>query len=159
MFWTVLIVLHAAAGFVALGTGVPAMRRGWLLPAHLWALVATIVPLAGAVAVDWAGLDTAARILFVAFVGLGGYLIWSAVRALRRRPAPSERPSPAYVRHLGFNLVALTDAFLVILVLDLGVPVAGVVATGVAAAVAGHFVLVRVERLLTRPRAETVDLA
>ena len=148
MLHTVVIGLHAASGVVALASGLQAMRGGRLLRTHLWSLVATIAWLAVAVALDWAALPPAGRVLFAGFTALGGYMVWRAVQALRRRPAPGVRPSVAYVRDLGFNLVALSDAFLVIAVLDLGAPVAVVVATGVAVAVAGHFVLVRVERAI-----------
>lgn len=143
-----LIGLHAAAGVISFAAGVVAIQGRGLYRVHLWGLVATIVFLVAAVATDWSGLDPAAAILFAAFILLGGFMIWRSVLAGRIRPAKGARPALGYVRHLGFNLVALFDAFMVILVLDLGAPIWLVVASGVAFAIAGHYVLEAAERRL-----------
>lgn len=148
MLHLVLIGLHAAAGVIAFVAGVVAIRGRGLFPLHLWSLVATIVLLISAVASDWNGLDPASAVLFVAFIVLGGFMVWRSVMAGRIRPANGARPSLGYVRHIGFNLVALFDAFMVILVLDLGAPIWLVVVSGVVFAVAGHYVLEAAERRL-----------
>ncbi|MPZ80909.1 MAG: hypothetical protein GEV28_11130 [Actinophytocola sp.] len=132
----VLIALHALTGTVALLAGCVAHRRRAYFEVYLWSLVATVAFLAAAVAEEWSRLDAVSRALFAAFVVLGLVMLWLACTA-RRLPAPS----PRYVDRVGFTLVALFDAFIVITVLNLGAPVALVVASGVVVAVAGHFAL------------------
>lgn len=136
MWHAILIALHAFTGTVALGAGLVAHRRRVLFGTYLWSLVATVVFLAAAVVEEWALLDGLSRALFTAFAGLGVVMVWLALDA-RRVPVLSE----PYVDRVGFTLVALFDAFIVITVLNLGAPVWLVVASGVAVAIAGHFVL------------------
>lgn len=157
----ILIGLHAAAGVIAFVAGVVAIRGRGLFPVHLWSLVAAILFLILVVATDWATLDLAAAVLFVAFIVLGGFMIWRAAMAGRIQPTGGARPSRRYVRHIGFNLVALFDAFMVILVLDLGAPIWLVVASGVAFAIAGHYALEAAERRLVPGAANhnRIDMA
>lgn len=136
MWHAVLIALHALTGTVALGAGLVAHRRRALYDVYLWSLVATVVFLAAAVAEEWARSGGLSRVLFTAFVVLGVVMVWLAFGA--RRVAVL---SGVYVDRVGFTLVALFDAFIVITVLNLGAPVWLVVASGVAVAVAGHFAL------------------
>lgn len=138
MWHAVLIGLHAASGGVALLAGLVAHRGRALFAIYLWALVAAIVLLVAAVVEEWGRIDAASRILFAAFAVLGGYMVWRAVRARRIQPAGSV-PSPRYVDHVGFTVVGLADAFLVITVLNVGAPVA--VVAGVLGAIAGHYAL------------------
>lgn len=134
---TILIALHAATGGVAMIAGLVALLRpGLLFGTYLVALVATTVFLAAALAAEWTVLDTGARALFTAFVLLAVVMVVRGVLAGRLSAA-----TPGYVEHVGFTLIALFDAFVVITVLNMGAPVWLVVASGVAVAVAGHFVL------------------
>lgn len=77
--------------------------------------------------------------MFIVLLGL--VLLWRADQGRRIRPSGSAGPSASYVAHVGFTLVALFDAFIVILVLNAGAPGWLVAAAGVLIAVAGHFVL------------------
>jgi len=96
----------------------------------------------------------AGRVLLTAFVGLRVVMVRLAVRA---------RGLGLTARHVdlvGFTLVALFDAFMVITVLDAGVPAA--VATGVAVAIAGHVTLRTLKSRLTasptpKPRESPVQ--
>lgn len=137
MWHTILIALHAIAGTVALLAGGVAHRGRVLFDVYLWSLVACIGLLVAAVAVleGWARSEGGTRLLFGAFAVLGGVMIALAASARRLEP------SPAYVDRVGFTLVALFDAFIVIAVLNLGAPIALVVGSGVVVAIAGHFVL------------------
>ncbi len=85
--------------------------------------------------------DVGTRVLFTGFVMLGLFMVWRAGQARRMRPSGSAGPSVRYVAHVGFTLVALFDAFIVIAVLNGGAPGWLVVTAGVLVAVAGHFVL------------------
>lgn len=136
MWHTVLIALHAISGTIALLVGCLAHRARAMFRIYFWSLVATIAFLGAAVAAEWPRLDALSRGLFGAFAVLGLVMVWLAFDA-RRLPAPS----PRYVDRVGFTVVALFDAFVVITVLNAGASVALVVASGVVVAVAGHFVL------------------
>jgi hypothetical protein len=151
MWHTVLIALHAATGTVALLAGLFAHRSRALFRTYLWSLVATVAFLAAAVAEEWGRIDGLSRALFGAFVVLGLVMVSLAFDARRQHAA-----SPRYVDLVGFTLVSLFDAFVVITVLNVGAPVALVVASGLVVAVAGHFVLRRAkagatERTLVQP--------
>lgn len=146
MWHTILIALHASAGTVALLAGLVAHRGRTWFAVYFWALVATVVTLAAAVAQEWALLDPAARLLFVTFTGLGVVMVWLARNA----------HGPRYVDRVGFTLVALFDAFVVITVLNAGAPVAVVVGAGVVVAVAGHFVLRAVKARSAAPARRAV---
>ena len=154
MWHGILIAGHAVAGLIALVSGLVTIRNGRLFDTYLTALAAMTVFLVFAIGVEWGALDTTARVLFTAFAGLAAVMLWRAGRARRDRPAAASRPSASYVDHVGFTLVALFDAFVVIAVLDLGAPIWAVVGAGVLIAVAGHFALRRAERVLTGPERQ-----
>ncbi len=141
MWHGVLIGLHAGTGVLALLAGLGAHRGPRWFAVYFWSLVATVVFLAAAVVEEWATLDVAARVLFTAFVGLGVVMVRLAVRAR------GLGLTPRHVDLVGFTLVALFDAFMVITVLDAGVPAA--VATGVVVATAGHLTLRTLKSRLT----------
>lgn len=146
MWHTIFIAAHAATGGLALLAGCVTIVRRALFGTYFWALIAMEMFLLLAIAAEWTTLDQVTRILFGAFALLGLVMVWRANQA-RRGPYGSD-----YVEHVGFTLVALFDAFVVILVLNLGAPVWLVVGSGVGIAVAGHFVLVAVRRaLVTEP--------
>ena len=135
MWHTVLIALHAIAATVALLAGGVAHRGRVLFDVYLWSLVAAIGFLVAAVLEGWARSDGGTRLLFGAFAVLGGVLVALAVSAR------GLEISPVYVDRVGFTLVALVDAFIVVTVLNLEAPVALVVGSGVVVAIGGHFVL------------------
>ena len=132
-----LIGLHAAAGTAAFVFGTVAIWRPRPLPIYLLALIACILLLAGAIAIDWGGLSSGTRALYLALSLLGGCMIWSGARALvlKRRGMAN---ASAYLDSLGFTLVALADAFAVILVLRLGAPTWAIVITAIAVATVGN---------------------
>lgn len=146
---TILIGLHALAGTVALAAGAAALRGGRLFPTYLAAMLAMLGFLVLAVAVEWGELAPQARVLFSALLLLGAVMCrrsWLARRLLPVAPAP---PTAPYVRrHVGFTLVGLLDAFVVISVLNAGGPGWSVFAAGAAVALAGHVVLGTVEQRL-----------
>jgi hypothetical protein len=77
-------------------------------------------------------------------------MLWRGTRA-RRIAATSPQRSARELDHLGFTLVALFDAFVVIGALDLGAPgwLLGVVAIAVAAI--GHAWITRLKSRLVPP--------
>lgn len=152
MWHEVLIAVHAVAGVVALAAGVVAVRTGRLFHVYLVSLGAMALFLVVAIVVDWSTIDTAARAVFAALAALVGFMVWRALRARGERPDGVSRPSPRYVAHVGFTLVALVDAFAVIAVLDAGAPMWLVAGTGVLIAVAGPLALRRVTAESGQPR-------
>lgn len=152
MWHTIFITAHAVTGALALLTGSVALRRGTLFGTYLWSLVGMEVFLVLAIAADWTELPAGTRVLFTALVALGVVMLWRAARARPIRPSRTVPPSARYVERVGFTLVALFDAFIVILVLNAGAPGWLVAAAGVLVAVVGHFVL-RAARARLAPTA------
>lgn len=149
MWHTIFIAVHAVAGGIALLAGCVAIGRSALFGTYLWSLVAMEVFLVLTIAAEWAVIDVATWVTFAAFALLGLFMVWRADQARRVQPTGSAGPSVSYVAHVGFTLVALFDAFIVILVLNLGAFGWLVAAAGVLITVAGHFVLRAVrERLV-----------
>jgi hypothetical protein len=135
MWHTIFIATHAGAGGIALLTGCVTIARRALFGIYFGALIAMEVFLMLAIAAQWTAIDTPARILFSAFALLGLLMVWRANQA-RRTPL-----GRGYVEHVGFTLVALFDAFIVILVLNLGAPVWLVAGSAILIAMAAHVLL------------------
>lgn len=145
---SLLIALHAGTGVVAMLAGAVALFRGGrLFGTYLVSLIATTLFLALAVAAEWTVLGAGSRVLFTAFTLLAVVMVARGVLAGRLLPA-GRRPSPVYLEHVGFTLVGLLDAFVVIAVLNAGAPIWLVVASGVLLAIAGHFALRATKRAL-----------
>ncbi len=149
MLRDIFIAAHAAAGVVALVAGVVALRGGRLLNLHAWSTGGMTLFLLLAVGAEWDAIDTTARVLFTAFGVLAVIMVRLSVMARPIRPAHGVRPSPRYLDYVGFNVVALFDAFVVIAVLDIGAPIWLVAGSGVAIGVAGHFLLRWAKHTLT----------
>ncbi len=141
MWHTIFITVHTVTATLALLAGSVALRHGALFGTYLWSLVGMEVFLVLAIAAEWLELPAGTRVLFTAFALLGVVIVWRATRARSIRPSRTVPPSARYVEHVGFTLVALFDAFIVILVLNAGAPGWLVVAVGVLIAVVGHFAL------------------
>lgn len=141
MWHTIFITVHAVTAGIAMLAGCVAIGHRALFGTYLWSLVAMEVFLVLAVIEEWTVIDVAAQVVFVGFAVLGLFMLWRADQARRIRPTESRGPSASYIAHMGFTLVALFDAFIVILVLNLGAPVWLVAAVGVLLAVVGHFMI------------------
>lgn len=151
MWHTAFIALHAALGVVAFGAGVAALTRRRPFGFYLWSLAGMAIALVLAVAAEWEVLDAASRILFAALITLAAYMVWRGFRARATRPTPAEPPSAGYLDHVGFTLVGLADAFIVVSVFRLGVPGPAVAVIGVGIAIAGHLFLRRLSGKLAAP--------
>ncbi len=141
MWHTVFIAVHAAAGLIAFGAGCVAIRRGGLFWTYLWSLVAMELFLVLAIAAEWTLIDAFTRLLFGALAALGLIMVWQADQARRNRPSGSPEQWARYVAGVGFTLVALVDAFVVVTVLNAGAPGWSVAVVGVAIGVVGHLKL------------------
>jgi hypothetical protein len=91
--------------------------------------------------------------LFAALSALGAVMVWCGAQARRIAASSRTRWSARELDQIGFTLVALLDAFVVIAALDLGAPgwLLGVVAVAVAGM--GHAWITRLKgRLVPRSR-------
>ncbi len=156
MTHTVLIAVHAASATLALLLGLAALPGGRALRGHLAGLGVMELSLVGAVVVGWQRNGPVLGVVFAGLLALGAVMCWRGWAAWRQRPRSGARPSPAYVGHVGFTLVSLVDAFVVVTVLDAGAPLWAVIASGVAVGVVGHAVLIATSARLTRSPAAPV---
>lgn len=142
MLHTVLIVLHAAAGVAAFVAGLfclPLRVDGsWRFRIYAGSLVAMLVFVLGAIAVAWADLSLASRLVFTGLVALGLYMLWRAGRARARLERRDHGWRPRYLDDVGFTLISLFAGFVIVAAIDLHLPswlVALIAAGGVAAGI------------------------
>lgn len=138
---TLFVTAHAASGLVALAAGLMALRRRRAFAVYLWSLVASIAFAAAAVAIHWEDLGVSTRVVFSGLIGLGAYMIARAVLAQRLIQAEDPPRAPRYHDHVGFTLIALVEALVIVAMLDLGAPLWTVVLAGLGIAAAGHVAL------------------
>lgn len=132
----VLIWSHAATATVALVAAFGSRDRRWFGVYHvaMWAMVGFLV---AAVAVDVGGRDLARHLVTAALVVLAAVMVWRAELARRTRITDP----PRFVGHVGFTIVGLIDAFVVVTVVNSGAPGWLTATVGVLIAVAGHLVI------------------
>ena len=147
--WMSMIVLHTIAGLVAFGIGwiiVPprrAERRPWLAAVFVVSIGALVVFMVGAMAAHWADIALGERLVYSSLAGLGLVMLWRARRAHRLLQAGRAAPPSTYVDDVGFDLISLFDAFVIVAAIDLGAPVWLVTTVAVAAVLVGHHLLRR----------------
>jgi hypothetical protein len=138
---TGLIAAHAASAVIAFTLGVGLAARRGRHPAqalsYLIALALMAVFVTTAVILDWHALTPAIRGIFTALLALAAYTVWRGYRA-RGKLAVGGASLPGALDDLGFTLIALFTAFVVVLANDLGGPVWLVVALGVLAVAVGR---------------------
>lgn len=127
--YDVFLGVHVGAGVLGLLLGPPvfaAARRPDRRPALRWAyqaaLVVLVVAVAGAVAAHWSDLDTGARAAFGGLVLLGAVIVARghlALRALRQRRAGWQQ---RYLDHVYFTYVSLWEGFVLVAILESGLP-------------------------------------
>jgi hypothetical protein len=94
--------VHAAAGLLAVAAGLRAIDSGATFGVYLASLIDWIAFVAGAVAVDWNTLDGGTRVLFIALLALGLYMIFRGARAGRRLADLPGAPSLGFVDDVGW---------------------------------------------------------
>jgi hypothetical protein len=147
--WMSMIVLHTLAGLVAFAVGWiivsprRAERRPRLAGVFVASIGALIVFMVGAMAAQWADITLGERLVDSGLVGLGLLMLWRARRAHRLLHAGCAEPPSTYVDDVGFDLISLFDAFVIVAAIDLGAPAWLVTIVAVAAVVVGHHLLRR----------------
>jgi CDP-diglyceride synthetase len=150
-----LIALHATTGVLSFAAGALAMRPGAsavTFRVYFWSLVAMLLFLAGAVAVAWPDLDSTTRLVYTGLAVLGAYMLW---RANRARTLLARQERGPFLDDIGFTLISLFDAFVIVAAADLGAPGWLVAVVGVVGALAGARVVNRVKARETASRPAT----
>lgn len=145
---TVFVLLHAAAAVVSLVAGLMVLWRGRGLRVHQLGVLAMAVMLVPSMSFGWAAFSTASRVVFCGLFGLAIFMTlqsrWAAVVRNREDRSGSvlsgSRIGPAFVRAIGFNVIALTVAGTVVPALRFGGVLAMVICV-VGAGVLAHFLV------------------
>lgn len=140
-----LIAAHAATATAALACGVVALLTGRLFTAHRATVLAMTVFLLGAVVVGWGDLVAGSRVVFCALLVLTLAMCVVSVRAGR---LPRQPPGPEFVDRIGFTCISLSVGFVVVSLLNSGLPAWVGVGAGVGTVLVGR---VLVHLAATRP--------
>ena len=142
------IAVHTVAALLALTAAVACWRTGRFPRSTSWACAVMTVALVPALALDWPDLAVPARAVFSALLLLAGVMTVRAAR-VGRTPGALRRD----LDDLGFVVIALVDAFVVITALRLGAPPWALVLVGVGVGVGGSVSLgrLRARRLAGHP--------
>lgn len=121
--------LHTLGGLVGLALGIYALRppdpwtfRLWLRRAYGLSIGVLTVFLIATVVLDWANIDTTQRIVFGVLVALAIVMLGRVLLAqwlARRRP---DRWRSRYQSHIYFTYISLWEGFLIVGLIDLGMP-------------------------------------
>lgn len=137
---TVLLTLHVAGGGLGLLAGIFAIRppdskqpRVLARVAYAAGVVLLVTFLYAALAIDWAGLGSAQRVIFAVLAVLAAFILVRLFLAFR---ASQERPAnwrARYIGHIYFTYISLWEGFFIVGLIDLGAPgwVVALVAIGV----------------------------
>lgn len=139
--YSVLIAAHATAATVALAATAGGRRARWFA-VYDASLIAMLVLLVAAIAVDLPGRDLAQHLVSGGLVLLGGIMLRHAELARRVRRTDAIR----FVEHVGFTVVGLIDALVVVALFNAGTPGWAAAIVGVVIAVAGHVAIAAVRR-------------
>jgi hypothetical protein len=148
---TILIAVHAVAATIAFGAGALSAPTGRFLGIYRGAMAVMAAALVPAILVDWSTTDPTARIVFTGLIGLACVMVLRAELAARRSPARTGGPTPAYLDHIGFTLIALADGFAVVAAIRGGAPGWAVGALAVGVVAVGHLTLQAAKRRLVHP--------
>lgn len=140
--YTLFIALHAVTASVALVAAVMARRRARWLATYEGALVAMLMFLVLAVAWDLRGRSVVQHVVVVALVALGGVMIAKAEQARRARHDPGSDVTGL----VGFGVIGLVDAFVIVALVNAGLPGWLVGVAGGAIAAGGHAVIHRLRQ-------------
>ena len=148
----VFIALHAGTACVALITGVFVRRRPRWFATYYWSLVLMVAFLVVGVAVDMEARQPGVLVIDATLVALAGFMVWRAEQARRLADYGSQR----WAEHVGFTVVGLVDAFVVVTLFDVGLPGWLVAVVGAAIAVVGHVLIGHRPTPRSSPPAEVV---
>jgi len=135
------IALHAATAGMALISGLFVRRRPRWFATYYWSLVAMVVFLVAGIAADIGARQPGVLVIDAALVALAGFMVWRAEQFRRLADHRSQRSA----EHVGFTVVALVDAFVVVTLVGLGLPGWLVAVVGAGIAIIGHLGIATVQ--------------
>ena len=140
--YRVLITAHGLTATVALIAAVGARRARWF---HVYqvSLTAMLVLLVAAVTVDLPGRELGQHLVAGGLVVLGAVMVGHAELARRSRRVDRQR----FIDHVGFTVVGLVDAFVIVTLFNTGVPGTVAAIVGVGIAISGHLALVHARKV------------
>ncbi len=153
----VLLAVHICAGAGGLVVGLFALRppasgdkRAALRGLYAASLVVMVVAVAGSIAAGWSDFDTMTRVVFVGLCVLGVFMllrIYLSFRLARQRSGSWQSP---YMNHVYFTYISLWEGFVIIAILDSGLPgwlvPVGIPVSMVAILLIGGFAIARYQR-------------
>jgi hypothetical protein len=156
---TILVVAHAGAGIAGLVAGLASFApprdadgRSWVRWAYLALLAVMFVTLIALVAVDWEGLDTAARIAFAALTGLAAVMMLRIVLAVRVASSREPGWEGRYIGHVYFTYISLWMGFVILPALNLPMPQVTVPVIAVGVLLIGQTLVGRYKRRVLSAR-------
>lgn len=155
MLHTIFIGAHTVTAIAAFVFGLVVLRprvqgaSAWfrLYLGALWSMILFLIVVVG---IDWINLDLTSRSVFGALLLFGFYIGWRGWQALGKLRTRTAGWEGKYIDDIGFTLIALFDGFAIILALDLGVPIWGIIAIGVLGVVVGRYGVSRTKQSVAR---------
>ncbi len=150
MVRSVLVAIHIAAGLGGLAAGLatlappaPSDERRWVRQIYLACILTLFVSLVGMIAVDWAGLDVAARFTFSALAVLAAVMIYRLARARGEASTREAGWKERYINHVAFSYIALWEGFVILPALNLPLPQVSVPVVAIGVLGIGHTLIGR----------------
>lgn len=149
---TVLVVIHVVAGILGLVTGCVAIRPvasrslRWLRGLYPLCLATLLASMAVLIGIDWAGLETGARVAFSGLAALGVVMAYRMTRALQESRSRRRGWEGRYVAHVYFTYIAVWVGFLVLPALNLPLPQVSVPFVVLVVLGSGHVAVTRYRR-------------
>ena len=136
-----LIILHTVAGTISFIAGLLVVilrRTSWLFEGYLWSLVVMAISVVMVVIWDWPVLTLPQQISYTALGALGIYTSYRGFQARQKQAYRYTGWRLEFMEDVGFTLISLFDAFVIIGAIDLGMPIWGVVVLGAVGIIAGR---------------------
>lgn len=124
----ILITVHAFGGILAFITGAMVLappvkqhaNRHWIFNLFLVSIAILLAPLYLVISVDWQHLIFIEQAAFSGLGILGLYMAWRAIQAYHVLKTQLNEWQPEYIDHMGFNMIALFEGFIIVAMIDLG---------------------------------------
>jgi FtsH-binding integral membrane protein len=129
--------LHAVTAGVALFTGAFVRRRPKWFATYYWSWVLMVAFLVAGIVADVGARPPGVLVIDAVLVALATFMVWRAKQARRLADHRSRRSA----QHIGFTLVGLIDAFVVVTLFNLEMPGWLVAVIGAGIAGLGHVVI------------------
>lgn len=128
--YTLAIATHTLAALAALAAGILVLWKNRGVRVHALAITAMTATLAVAMTLGWSDrYESATRIIFSGLAVLAAVMTYIAIRTVRRTTGGPGSPTVETVDAIGFNVISLVTAGVIVPVVNMG---AGIIGTAVA---------------------------